>query len=148
MRAFFPSRLSSRIRDLLVQDNGPLRTEELNVSVSRLDYKGRHILRADYRGCKTEEAMVSVLDDLIREVETAPRAVLILSDFTDSAVGSSFMSKGKTFGKQYDAKIAKSAMLGVAGMKEILLRAFLAFTGSRTTRTFPTEAEALDWLAE
>jgi hypothetical protein len=44
-------------------------------------------------------------------------------------------------------KVAKSAVVGITGVKEVLLVAYNKFTG-RNLMSFKTGAQALDWLAK
>ena len=74
----------------------------------------------------------------------SPDKVLVLANVEGAAI--STLETIKRGGKGRIApKVAKSALLGVTGLKDILLRAYNTFTGS-SARSFSIEAEALDWL--
>ena len=118
----------------------------------RMEWKncqGKKYLWVDYRGLKTEADMIQLLEQYTEIVVSTPGKVMALADFTDTAVGSGYMNRVKTLGKEvYTAKVQKTALVGITGLKTILLKGYLAFTGDKNTRPFGTEAEALAWLAE
>ena len=120
------------------------------MSVDWIEHKGKRILRADYRGCHTEEEMLQVLDEQGKQLRLRPVKTLLLSDFGGTAVGSAFMNEVKRRGAESgDRLIEKNAVLGVTGLKGILLDGFVAATGLKDRiRSFDNEADAMAWLVE
>ena len=113
-----------------------------------IDHKGKKIMYGDYRGLKTIEEMLQTLDEAISEELASPTKVLVLANFEDSFGSPEFMGHLKQVGKEMLPKVQKTAVLGITGVKGILLNAYIRFTGDENIRTFDTEAEALDWLVE
>ena len=72
----------------------------------------------------------------------------ILSNFDGVPVGTEFMNKVKPWGKELQPKIKRQALLGVTGLKNILLQGYILFTGEKEIKTFDSEAEALDYLTK
>lgn len=111
-----------------------------------IEHKGKRILYVDYRGLKGAQ-LIEMAETEAKTIVAAPTKVLVLDDFEGISVDSEFMNRIKQLGKDAEPKTARCAILGVTGLKEILLRAYNAFTGGRS-QPFRTKAEALDWLAQ
>lgn len=45
-------------------------------------------------------------------------------------------------------KIQKTATVGITGIKKILFKAYIVFTGQKDVKLFDNQKEALDWLTE
>jgi hypothetical protein len=43
-------------------------------------------------------------------------------------------------------KVAKTALLGIAGVKGVLVQGYAFFTGEKNLKTFSTEQDAMEWL--
>lgn len=115
------------------------------MSVSWVQHKGKQILYVDFRGLR-DQSVVETIEEEARQIAASPNKVLVLANVEGASIAS--MEKLKQIGKEGVApKIARSALVGVTGLKEILLRGYNTFTGS-SARSFPNEAAALDWLAE
>ena len=113
-----------------------------------IEHKGKRILYVDYRGLKTAEELIQTLDESIRQEVDSPTKVLVLANVEGSSGSSEYMERVKQAGKENAQKVQKTALVGTTGVKVILLSAYLRFTGDKSTRSFDTEAEALDWLVE
>ena len=48
--------------------------------------------------------------------------------------------------RMYITKMKPQEVIGISGMKTILLDGYILFTGAKDLKIFNTEAEALDWL--
>ncbi len=46
----------------------------------------------------------------------------------------------------FESKAEKQAILGLTGLKSILFQTYLRFTGTKTTKAFTSEDEAVDYL--
>ena len=116
------------------------------MAVTFIEYKGKTIVYADYRGLKKEQQMLEVLDELGMVGRKAKDKILLLQDYRDTYLTKDFMVKVKTLGKELAlTKINKHAMLGITGMKKILLRAYVGFSGD-TVRIFDLEEQAKEYL--
>lgn len=118
------------------------------MSVTWLDYKGTRILYADYRGCKSDADELAVLEEQGRQLRMRPVKSLLLSNFQGVSVGSGYMAEVKKRGAASAARfIARNAVLGVTGLKGILLDGYIVASGMRERmRAFEDEQDALDWL--
>jgi hypothetical protein len=115
------------------------------MGVKWIDYKGKRILYVDFR--KLYEEQVLANDELfVKFIKESPTKVLILANVEGAAISS--LEKIKEVSKkEVSPKVAKSAIVGITGLKDILLRAYNSFTGS-SAQPFATEQEAMDWLVK
>lgn len=116
------------------------------MSIKQVEYKGKTILYLDYRGLNTFEEQVKIIEDVSKIVEKSPTPILSLANFEGISVGNEFMTRIKDWGKEYQPKIGRQAVLGISGLKNILFQGYLKFTGDKNTRAFDNETEAMDWL--
>jgi hypothetical protein len=110
------------------------------------DYKGKPYLLADFSNQSSADciATVAALESLVRRQSGKVR---ILSDMTNAAIGPEVMAKAKEAGKTvFQPRSEKQAMIGIDGLKRMLLQAYMKFTGSNI-RVFGSRAEALEWFA-
>ena len=73
--------------------------------------------------------------------------VLILVDTTDASTSPEFMARMKEGGSRIKPFVEKQAVVGIKGLKGILLDAYNRVTGS-ALRAFPTQDEAKEWLVK
>ncbi len=116
------------------------------MSVRQMQHKGKPYLYADFRGTTKEEEQLAILQQIIELAEAAPGAVSILSNFEGASVSGAFMAKAKDRGKERKAKVERQALVGITGLKKILMTGYITFTGQKAVRAFETDAEALDWI--
>ena len=116
------------------------------MSVKQVDYKGKKIIYVDYRGLTKIEQHIQNVEELNQAVKESKTPVLILSNFESVSVGSEYMNRVKEAGKENQSKIKAQAVLGVTGLKNILLQGYITFTGEKNMKTFDSETEAMDWL--
>jgi hypothetical protein len=114
-----------------------------------IEHQGKKILHNDYVGTKTEQEMLEMLADTSTILTGSPTKVLMLTDFTGTSVSPEYMNRVKKLGTEVmNLKVEKCAVLGIAGLKKILMDSFLAFTHASYMKTFDSEAEAFKWLCE
>lgn len=109
-------------------------------------YKGKRILRVDYSGLN-EQQMIAQLEQGTKVILNEKEKILYLGNFTETVVTSTFMDKANALAKQTDEKLIKGAIVGVTGMKSVLLNTYNMLTGSKM-KSFKTEAEALEYLVK
>ena len=113
------------------------------MSATWIEHKGKQILYVDFRNLRDEKVEETVEEE-VRMINNSPIKVLVLANVAGATIAS--LEKLKRVGKaDIHPKIAKSALIGVTGLKEILLRGYNTFTGS-SSQAFPSEDAALDWL--
>ncbi len=112
-------------------------------------HNGKRILQVDYSNCKTSEDLLSVLHKAIVQEKSFPdNQGLTLADFSGScAISTQYMEEAKKLGVEIrNQKVAKTALLGITGIRKVLLGAYQMFTGDRNTRAFDNKKSALMWL--
>jgi hypothetical protein len=117
------------------------------MAISWIEHKGKKILYIDYRGSKNDDELLKILQEQIKIVQSSSSKVLTLSNFTNVFLSSKFMDEVKKAGKEIGTiKIERTALIGIEGIKNILLSSYLLFTGDKNTKSFGSENEAKDWL--
>jgi hypothetical protein len=111
-----------------------------------IEYKNKEILLIDYRGLGEEE-IIETLKLVPERIRERPAPVLLLADVTDTTTTPAFMSLLKEVGVQIKPFLDKQAIVGISGLKRILLDAYNRFTGS-AGGAFPTLDEAKEWLVK
>jgi hypothetical protein len=109
-----------------------------------LEERGQKILYVDYRG-QSEPQMLEQLERVVVTLRNAGGTPFIV-DITNGAVGSKFMARAKEVGPELERLAPKQAIVGVDGIKAILLKAYNAVVGGRM-RPFPSVADAVAYLA-
>jgi hypothetical protein len=109
-----------------------------------IEYKGKEILFIDYRGLGMDESL-ETLEQVEKIITERKEKVLILVDTRDTYTSAEFMARLKETGKQMRPLMKKQAIVGITGLKAILLDAYNRFTGA-SLRPFSTLAEAKEWL--
>lgn len=115
--------------------------------VTWIEYQGKKILYADHRGLKNEDALLANVDLQAQYVRASSEKVLMLADFRNTYIGSKFLERAKSYGTRHESKLAKHAMIGITGIKRILLNAYILFTGD-PVKTFDDEESAKKYLVE
>jgi len=115
------------------------------MSVEWIDHKGKKILYIKYAGLTSEEK----LDQIDKAVEilssTKSNSNLTLTDIRETFIDQEFMDKSKIRGKVSKEFTKKAAILGVDGLRKIMLKTVNAFSGN-PREPFNTMEEAKEWL--
>ena len=116
------------------------------MSISWMDYKGKKILYVDHRGSKSQDELLQTLELQEKYCRESPDKLLILYDYRDVYVDPKFMERAKKLGKEVlNAKTERSAILGVTGIRKILLDADIKFSGDNVV-IFDSEPKAKEYL--
>jgi len=109
-------------------------------------YQGKQIFYVDYSGLKTDE-MIKLLNDSCDVLRKSNGQVLLLTNFENTTATTEYMNEVKRLGKEViSVKAAKTALLGITGVKGVLVQGYTFFTGEKNLKTFKTEQEAMEWL--
>ena len=112
-----------------------------------IEYKGKRILYADFRGQKGQEG-IDTLELGAKMAAASPTRVRMLNNFEGAAGSPEWMARVKQLGKEvFDLKVEKDAVVGITGVKGVLVEAYNKVT-RKGVMPFKTEAEALDWLVK
>jgi len=117
------------------------------MSISWIEYKGKNILYMQYKG-KTKEEMLQMLEEIAEIHIKSEEKLLTLDDFEGAFAFDEFMKKAKELDKEiFSKKTKRGAILGVKGIKKILLKAFNSITLVQV-QPFDTKEEALEYLVK
>ena len=95
-----------------------------------IEHKGKKILYCDFSGF-SEDEMIDLLEKEAQILEQNGKT-LIISNFANTAIGKAFWAKSKELVKtRIQPNTEKSAILGVEGLKAIMLKANNAFSGDK-----------------
>ncbi len=108
-------------------------------------HKGKTVLRIDYSGLRGKELRDTVRQATAFYAGTPLNSVLCLADVRNAVADEESMEVLKGTVKQTKAHDKKVAVLGITGVKSVLLMAVNLFTGHQM-KPFADEQEALDWL--
>jgi hypothetical protein len=119
------------------------------LSVEWIEYKGKRILLIDLRGLAPEAIIenLDLTDQMLLEIPLGTR-VSHLTDFEGAVVNTEVMARLKASGKEVvEPRTEKAAVVGVHGIRHILLAAYNRVTGAgKNQKLFDTQEEALEWL--
>ena len=114
--------------------------------VTLIQYHDRTILQLDFSHC-TEAEAEQVAHAAKREVvKHAAGSLRTLTDITSSPFNDHIVSLLKDLAKHNKTYVAAGAVVGVTGMKRIILQAVEKFSG-RTFNVCDSIEQAQDWLA-
>lgn len=112
---------------------------------SFINHKGKRVLFVDYTHCKTANDMIKQLEEIKDLYQKSNFQFLALNDFTGTYGSSEFMNKAKEHKELFDSKTLKTAVLGITGLKKVLLNGYNMFVQKKQV-PFNTKEEALDYL--
>jgi len=90
--------------------------------VQKIKYQGKDILYVNYQGIIREDKMIAVLNEAERVILLDNKPHLQLSNITNAFATSGFMAAAKKFGERTQSLTSKSAIVGITGVKALLLR--------------------------
>ena len=108
-------------------------------------HKGKQVLYIDYSGLRGEE-FLPVINKVPPFYAGQPdNTVLCLTDVRNAFGNEQVVEALKRISKQMKRFERKSAVIGVTGIKGVLLMAVNLFSG-QSIKSFDSEEQALDWL--
>ncbi len=112
---------------------------------SFINHKGRRILFVDYTKCSTTNEMIKLLQEVVELYNSSSIKYLALNDFTGTFGSREFLNVAKEHQKLFDEKTIKTAVLGITGLKKVLLNGYNYFVQKKQV-PFDSKEEALDYL--
>jgi hypothetical protein len=112
-----------------------------------LNYKGKKILINDYSGLTTSEIIFLVMENKRRYDAENRSDILLLVDVTESPFDQTVVSSMHDIAKAIKPRIKKSAVIGVTGLKGVVLKA-VNRASTLGIEPFKTREEALEWLVK
>ena len=116
------------------------------MEVKWIECKGKSILYIDYRGVVEHSDSISLLRTAVEIEKNSNGNLLILQNFEKTFANDEYMAEVKKLGKDVKDKVSKNALVGITGVKKILLSTYIAISGEKSIKTFNTEEEAKEWL--
>jgi hypothetical protein len=113
--------------------------------VEWINYKGCQILYCDYRNMKNDDELLENLKKEAEIYEKTQSKILCLNDYRDAVLSKVFMDKITEVGKLNKGKTLKAAILGITGLKKILLIGYSKITGE-AIKPFDDEISAKEYL--
>ena len=111
-----------------------------------ITYNGQQVLYVNYTPCSNQDEMLEVLHAAAKYYQNYPsNDIKILSDFTDAYASLEFMNQVKQYGKSLSLKTDKAAVIGIDGLKEILLKGY-NMVAKKPTMPFRNKVQALTYL--
>jgi hypothetical protein len=116
------------------------------VKVEWIEHKSKRILYVEYSGARNDDELIDILHKEVEIERQLTGKILCLVNVSDASAGRRYMQELKKLGREVRRnKVERTATIGVSGVKEILFKSYIAFTGE-TNKTFSSEKEARDWL--
>ena len=110
-----------------------------------VDYKGKKVLFNDYTGLTTSDIVFLVMENKRRYDKDTKSDLLLLVDVTDCPFDHTVISAMEDIAKAIKPRIKKSAVLGVTGLKAIVLKTINRVSDLKIV-PFNSREEALEWL--
>lgn len=118
------------------------------MSAELITHNGKKIVFGDYSKCNTKEKMIEKLYEVETLMQKQTGPVLYLADLTKTHGSIEFMTAAKEVAKRtFNHKVEKAALLGISGIKKVLLNGFNAVS-SQKFEPFDTKEMALDFLTK
>lgn len=116
--------------------------------VQWITHNGKQILFSDYSGLKGSDYNDAVKSSA-EMLKSASDKTLVLVDVRGAMIDATAALYAKSLGEVFAEKTEKIALVGVSGMKEMLLEAYNHFTGhADQQKIFQSLDEAKDWLVQ
>lgn len=114
--------------------------------VTFIKHNGKELLSLDFSNCKPAEVFL-VIDEAKQVIRTRPEnSVLTLTDVTSMRFDDRVTQQMKEFTVHNKPYVKAAAVVGVEGVKKIILNAVMLFS-KRKFHTFDTIESAKNWLA-
>lgn len=115
--------------------------------VSYITHNNRKILHVDLKDIKSKPTVMENLEEMVRFYQETTEPIYLLLDVSGTYTDPEVMDKLKYYGKHvFKGKSKKRAVIGVGGVKKILLRGFSLVTGTEVA-PFDDIEKAKEYLA-
>jgi hypothetical protein len=115
------------------------------MGIKNVVYHGKMVIVTDYRGLKEAEQL-KALEQLAQIGKMSSTSIPFLNNFEGTSIGSEYVNQVKALGKECQDRKNRQALLGITGLKSILLQAYITLSGQKEIKTFDNEIEAMNWL--
>jgi hypothetical protein len=114
--------------------------------VKTISHNGKNVIVLDLSKAEENEILKTLKEASSLICQQAPKSVRILTDVTDANYTKPVSDAIKTFSANNSPYVRASAVIGVEGIRYVLLQTVIVLT-RREIKTFPTQAAALNYLA-
>ncbi|HZS03795.1 MAG TPA: hypothetical protein VFD58_02890 [Blastocatellia bacterium] len=112
-----------------------------------ITHNGRQILSIDFSSCSPEE-MLRHMQEAQQMIAAQPQgSVLTLTDVTNAHYNREVSAALKAYTSANKPYVRAAAIVGVTGMREVILNAIILFT-RRNFSLFSHPEDAKEWLAQ
>jgi hypothetical protein len=111
-----------------------------------LDYKGSKIFLMDFSYSEIEDVLKAIDDATKIIAQQPPLSVLGLVDVSKSSFDRVLADALKLFSEHNKPFMKMTAIVGIEGVKAVILQAIIKFTGRKNLVTKNSVQEAKDWL--
>jgi hypothetical protein len=119
---------------------------DANNHVGFITHKGKQVLFSDYSHCNDKWDMIKMLEAAASHFKQSEGNLLVLIDATNAKGSSEYMDALKKYQKEiFDPNTHKGAIIGVTGLKKVLLQG-LNLVANKKMTPFNSKEEALDFL--
>lgn len=108
-------------------------------------YKAKRICYVDFSNASIDEMLTRIKEAQRLIASEPPNSVLTLTDFTNSHYDREVSNALKEYAKSNKPYVKAAAVVGITGLKEIMLNAVTLFT-RRSMTSFGSLEEAKEWL--
>lgn len=116
------------------------------MSVEWMVFKGKRILYGDYHGMKSEPETMKLLERQVKLITQSPEPVLLLINLEDAVMTQQSSEYTKNHMALLGSKIKKVSVIGVSGLKTIIVQGISRSFGTIDHKILNTYEEARDWL--
>jgi hypothetical protein len=109
-------------------------------------YKGKKIVLVDISNTNTEQILAALPAAQKQIAFLPPKSALILTDVTNTVYNKEVSAAIKEFSAKNTPYVRASAVVGVDGLRSVLLQAVTMIT-HREIKACKTRDEAIEWLA-
>ncbi len=117
------------------------------MSIEKISYKDKIILCIKYTGLSPEQMQEQIKTATKMIIDSRANDNLVLTDMSDCFVNEDFIELAKRQGKLSLPFCAKSAIVGLTGIKKMLLKGVNAIS-PKSRIPFDTIEEAQEWLVQ
>jgi hypothetical protein len=116
------------------------------MALTWIDHHGTRILLNDLRGLAEPEA-IAQLEEEVQLLEAQPEKVRMLVDVSGAPIMGGFLARANALAPRIEKRLVKQAILGVTGVKGLLLSAFNLVSSGVPLKPFDREDAAKAYLA-
>lgn len=113
--------------------------------IQEINYKGKKVLYGDHTGLSGKNLVDNVIALTKKVIVSNEKPVLVLSNFSDSYASKELMDYLHSEESKLSANMSKVAVVGIVGIKKLLLNSYNQITRGNT-KAFDTEEQAKEWL--